>query len=344
MAMDRRNYCSTLPQERTELMPYYPPRPEEHSDHPSADRSAQRRNILRRILICVSALLIVYGAVRLIGYGSDLIASRQTARELREIAAETDAPEEALLPAEPATELPVREAEVSPAPATEVAEEEPARSAALPVVKYPNGYELVSRIQKLRKKSEYIIGWITMDGLDEPVAQKDNSFFLNHDATGKRNGNGALFMDEGTSLLTRPYTILIYGHNMKTGAMFGNLKKYEEFSYCYRHRVFQFDTLYEEGQYAIFAVETISLTPGKGKYVNLIDLESTDRETRRNALQALENHSLHSAMLDVNEEDQILLLVTCTGDDDERLIVAARRLRDGEQEDHLMMKSGRAYH
>ena len=149
-------------------------------------------------------------------------------------------------------------------------------------------------------------------------------------------------MDEGTSLLTRPYTILVYGHNMKSGAMFGNLRKYEEFSYCYQHRVFQFDTLYEEGQYAIFAVETISLTPGKGKYVNLIDLESTDRETRRNALQALENHSLHNAMLDVNEEDQILLLVTCTGDDDERLIVAARRLRDGEREDHLTMKTGKS--
>lgn len=323
-------------------MPYYPPRPEESSDHLSSDCSVHRRNILRRTLICASVLLIVYGAVRLIGYGSDLVASRQTASELREIAAETDDPEESALPAEPATELPVREAAISPAPPADETEGVPVRSDVLPVVNYPNGYELVSRIQKIRKKSEYVIGWITMEELDEPVAQKDNSFFLNHDATGKRNGNGALFMDEGTSLLTRPYTILVYGHNMKSGAMFGNLRKYEEFSYCYQHRVFQFDTLYEEGQYAIFAVETISLTPGKGKYVNLIDLESTDRETRRNALQALENHSLHNAMLDVNEEDQILLLVTCTGDDDERLIVAARRLRDGEREDHLTMKTGKS--
>ena len=321
-------------------MPYYPPRPEESSDHPASERPMPKRNIPRRALICVSALLIVYGAVRLIGYGLDLAASRRTARELREIAAETDSPEETALPAEPATDPPVREAAVSPAPPADETEAVPARSAVLPVVKYPNGYNLVPRIQKLHKKSEYIIGWITMDELDEPVAQKDNSFFLNHDATGKRNGNGAVFMDEGTSLLTRPYTILLYGHNMKSGAMFGNLRKYEEFSYCYRHRVFQFDTLYEEGQYAIFAVETISLTPGKGKYVNLIDLESSDRETRQSAVKALENHSLHSAMLDVNEEDQILLLITCTGDDDERLIVAARRLREGERADHLTMKTG----
>ena len=75
---------------------------------------------------------------------------------------------------------------------------------------------------------------MTMDDLDEPVVHKDNTFFLDHDAMGKRNANGAIFMDQGTSLLTRPYTILLYGHNMKTGAMFGNLRKYEDFSYCFK--------------------------------------------------------------------------------------------------------------
>ena len=30
-----------------------------------------------------------------------------------------------------------------------------------------------------------------------------------------------------------------------------------------------------------------------------------------------------------DEEDQILLLITCVGDENERLVVAARRLRDG---------------
>ena len=323
-------------------MPYYPPQPDRFSVHPPSSHLPRKRNMLRWALICASALLVVYGAVRLIGYGSDLVASRQTTQELRDVAAETDAREIAIFSVDPATELPVQEAEVSPVPPKDKQEEVPAQSAVLPVVEYPNGYELISRIQKLRKKSKYIIGWITMDDLDEPVAMKDNSFFLNHDATGKRNGNGAVFMNEGTSLLTRPYTILLYGHNMKSGAMFGKLRKYEKFSYYYQHRVFQFDTLYEEGQYVIFAVETISLTPGKGKYVNLIDLESMDRETRQKALETLENHSLHSAMLDVNEEDQILLLITCTGDDDERLVVAARRLRDGEREDHLIMKTGKS--
>lgn len=314
-------------------MPYYPSQP----DHQPADRPPQKRIILRRMILCVSVLLIVYGAVRLIGYAADLISSRQTTQELREIAAEAEITKIPAVSAVPETATPAQTAMPSAAPPSVLPEEPPALSDKLPAAEYPNGYELVSRIQKLRKKSKYIIGWITMDNLDEPVALEDNSFFLDHDAAGKRNSNGAIFMDEETSLLTRPYTILLYGHNMKSGAMFGSLRKYEEFSYYYRHRMFRFDTLYEEGQYVIFAVETISLTPGKSKYVNLSELQSMDRKTRQKALQVMRDYSLHSVMLDVNEEDQIVLLITCVGDDDERLIVAARRLRDGETAERLDM-------
>ena len=125
---------------------------------------------------------------------------------------------------------------------------------------------------------------------------------------------------------------------MKSGNMFGNLRKYKDFPYCFAHRILQFDTLFEEGRYVIFAAETISVTPGKGKYVNLYALQSAERETRVKALKALTDYSVYDSKLDVSEEDQLLLLITCNGDDDERLVVAARRLRDGENDNSLMMR------
>lgn len=290
------------------------------------------RTVLKRMILCASAVLIAYGAVRLVLYGTDLIRSRQTVQELKEIVEETAATETPAVtkpaPAKTATPVPVI---ATPVPV--------ARAEKLPAVEYPNGYKLVSYIQKLRKKSGYIIGWIKMDMLDEPVALKDNTFFLDHDAMGKKNVNGAVFMDENTRLLTRPYTILLYGHNMKTGAMFGGLKKYEDYTYFLKHRVFRFDTLYEEGQYAAFVVETIRLTPGRNGYVSLPDLQSSEKEARRKAIQALARQSMFGPTLDVNEEDQLLLLITCTGDDDERLILAARRLRDGETPERLTLYS-----
>ena len=144
---------------------------------------------------------------------------------------------------------------------------------------------------------------------------------------GKRNSNGAIFMDERTHLLTRPYTIMLYGHNMKSGMMFGNLRKYTDLTYCRKHRTLRFDTLYEEGQYEIFAVVTISVTPGKARYLNLWGLESTDRETRKDALASLKRANSYVSTAEVSEEDQILLLITCVGDDDERLVVAAVRIK-----------------
>jgi len=43
--------------------------------------------------------------------------------------------------------------------------------------------------------------------VDEAVAQKENTFFLKHDATGKRNGNGAIFLDSDIMLTIRHYTV-----------------------------------------------------------------------------------------------------------------------------------------
>ena len=288
-----------------------------------------KKSLFRWILLAVGVLLVAYGAIRLGGYLSEMNLVRNTTAELREAAATaavTTAP--AVTDEHAGTPEPLPETAV-PAPAeTAAPEEEPAVSATLPDVEYPNGYNLVPRIQELRKKSEYIIGWITMDDLDEPVVLKDNEFFLNHDAMGKRNSNGAIFMDEGTRLLTRPYTIMLYGHNMKSGMMFGNLRKYTDPTYCRKHRTLRFDTLYEEGQYEIFAVVTISVTPGKARYLNLWGLESTDRETRKDALASLKRANSYVSTAEVSEEDQILLLITCVGDDDERLVVAAVRMKD----------------
>ena len=314
-------------------MPYYPPRPDEE-----APKASGKKPVIARIVLCVSLVLVAYGTIRLVSYGLDMISARKTTQEMRKIASATESappPEEvapALTPAEAGAEE-----TTEPAAAAALQESEPALSGKLPVIEYPNGYNVVPRIQKLRKKYPYIIGWITMDDLDEPVVQKDNTFFLDHDASGKRNVSGAIFMDEGTNLMNRPYTILLYGHNMKTGAMFGNLRKYEDPSYCFHHRIIRFDSLFEEGQYVIFAVTNVDLVYGKSRYVSLTDLQSDDIAARQDAVNALRLLSTGTLAPEVSAEDQLLLLITCTGDDDERLIVAARRLRENESADSPLL-------
>ena len=325
-------------------MPYYPERkPEEPEKEPAPEERKQEPAAHKRlwaVLLCLCTAAVLYGAVRLIGYGAELSASRETSRELQRISEATDPPPETAAPAAATAAAP------SPTPpepepkTTETVKPERKDDGTLQPVPYPDnpGLKIPDRFVRLRKKSGYIVGWISLDGVEEPVALKDNTFFLNHDAEGKKNSNGAIFLDEETNLLTRPYTLYLYGHNMKSGNMFGRLKKYLDSSYCYRHRVVTFDSLYEDGQYAVFAAAEFSTLPGKATYFDLWALDSKDREERERAIRRLTSMTPYDALLDVRPDEQILLLVTCIDEDTDRLVVAARRLREGETETQLHLR------
>lgn len=56
------------------------------------------------------------------------------------------------------------------------------------------------------------------------MVQRDNTYYLNRDYLGYHNDNGAIFLDMGCDLTGNPKALILYGHNMKTGAMFGNLR------------------------------------------------------------------------------------------------------------------------
>ena len=311
----------------------------------NSNRQAEKQIQLLRLSVAVfSSFLILYGFVRLILYYADLSASRNTTRELQQIhnleESETESvpqiPEPTALPSISPTDV-----TDSPMPAEMYQPEEDKDT--LQAIAYPDNpnLKISERFRKLRKKSKYIIGWLSFDQVDEAVVQKDNTYFLTHDAKGKKNSNGANFLDSGISLKTRPYTIILYGHNMKSGNMFGRLKKYKESTYFYKHRIITFDTMYENGQYAVFAVVEMSTTPGVARWYDLWSLTTDNYENREDAIRTLERRSVISSALDVQADDQILLLVTCLDGDTERLVVVARRIREdeGETADQLMIRT-----
>ena len=317
-------------------MPYYPERrPDPNAEEQKRiEEAAARKKRRRLILAAIFALMIIYGVIRLIAYGAEYYSSRQSSQALYELYEE---PTEAV--SAPPTAAPTA-VPVTAAPQQETAAPVPTQSLILEPVPYAEnpGLRMSERFRKLKKKSSYIIGWLSMDALEEPVALKDNTYFLTHDVYGKKNANGAIFTDSGINLLTRPYTIYLFGHNMKSGNMFGRLKKYKESAYFYRHRIISFDSEYEDGKYAVFAAAEISTEPGDRNYYNLWALDSNRADEREAALQQLLARSFHANLLDVKPDEQLLILVTCDSRETDRLIVAARRLRDGESENNLTFR------
>lgn len=301
---------------------------------PSVWRRAAQTLLENRILAGVSlavTAVLVFSCAMVGVYAADYAAARRASGALREVYYLT---EDERADADVAVSIETPQPTIPPRPAATAAA--PIRM--LGAVKYPGNptRQISSRFERIRRQNADIVGWLTLEGLiDEAVVQRDNEYYLRRDYRGYHNENGAIFLDQDCALSTRPYTMTLYGHNMKSGAMFGGLRNYEDIGFYRGSPLFTFDTMYEDGRYVIFCVATVSLDQDDWDYVNLSGLYAMNVARREAGIRALERASLFTSALDVAPDDQLVLLVTCVGDEDERRIVAARRVRDGEDEDAL---------
>ncbi len=294
----------------------------------------RRKQRLTRLCTLGACALLLFSGAKLLHYGLDYFNARRASASLREIYYEQTPESATALPSATPTAVVTRAASsatamptVSPTPAT-----------MLSAIPYPdNPYGVVrSRFQKIRRQNSDIIGWLTIpDLIDEAVVQRDNTYYMNRDYRGYHNVNGAIFLEQTCNLSTRPYTLMLYGHNMKTGAMFGSLRNYENLAFYRKNPFITFDTAYEDGRYVIFAVATISTRSWDGTYIDFNRLNSTQIALRQQELDTLVKLSVYRTALSVAPEDQLLLLITCAAEDKDRRIVAARRIRPDETEQAL---------
>lgn len=86
----------------------------------------------------------------------------------------------------------------------------------------------------LREINPDIVGWIYVPGtqIDYPICRgSDDSYYLTHSFRRSQNALGAVFVPSETSEdLMEAHTIL-YGHNMRSGKMFGELSNYADQSF-----------------------------------------------------------------------------------------------------------------
>ena len=292
----------------------------------------------RILILIVCAAVATLSCLMLISYFTDLARENQMNKELRELYHDGENPWATVAPVTPEPTAEITAAPTEP-PALIVPE-------MLPRVPYPGqGAFLMptEKFLKLKQKNTDIIGWLTVDEVaDNAVVQRDNEYYLDRDYLNKKNVNGAIFLDESVSLLSRPYTLMMFGHNMKTGAMFGKLLKYKDYNWYRSHAYAKFETQYEDGEYVIFSAGKIQAVPGPN-YVNLYALMTDLPESRETVIRQLKTISFFHCDIDVRPEDQLLLMVTCDGDKEERFLVAARRLREGESKNALDLQIMSAY-
>lgn len=88
------------------------------------------------------------------------------------------------------------------------------------------------------------IGWLSIDGtnISYPVmhTQSDPQKYLRRNFYGKYSQSGVPFLDGRCDLQST--NLIIYGHNMKNGTMFSDLKKYVDRDFLNAHRTVKFET------------------------------------------------------------------------------------------------------
>lgn len=202
--------------------------------------------------------------------------------------------------------------------------------------RYPFNPLLIIRdeITNLQLTNADIVGRLRIDGvMDELVVLRNNTYYLNHNASGDYSGYGAVFADQNMGFRFPPENIVLYGRTSNPGKTFAPLKEYVEqgLEFAKLHPYVTFASPYEEARYGIVAVIQSSGDPAASDYFDAQVLSfATDEEMLAYVSEAV-SKSLYVFNADVRATDRLLTLVTLSdGTDLSRIIVVCRMLREGE--------------
>lgn len=177
----------------------------------------------------------------------------------------------------------------------------------------------------LQSINQDVVGWIQIPGtvINYPVVQgSDNEFYLTHTYTGQENSSGALFMDAGISDGFEDKNPIIYGHNLKSGAMFSRLNRYARADF-WQANPWIYITTPENGQMIYQVFSAYQCTPDAPVYYYGFG-ETAEYEEY---LDQLMEYSIFNAGISVTKEDSIVTLSTCANDTEYRFVVHAKRIQ-----------------
>ncbi len=207
-----------------------------------------------------------------------------------------------------------------------------------PIIHYVDEEEVPDILPEyinLYNQNKRLIGWLEIadiDGepfLEYPVMQTtDNEYYLTHGFNQENDKNGCIFMDCNCDAIKPSDNLILYGHHMQSGRMFGNLVKYEDYNFYLTHRIIKFDTIYEHGEYEVMYAFRTSLKTEDDisfKYYQFIDANGA--EEFNSYMNEMASMALYDTGVTAVWGDHLLTLSTCDYEEKNgRFAVVARRI------------------
>ncbi|MBR4123753.1 MAG: class B sortase [Clostridia bacterium] len=206
------------------------------------------------------------------------------------------------------------------------------------IINENNEKEVLSPKEILLRQNGDFKGWIKLGNtkIDNPIYQTDNNeYYLDHNLNRKKSAYGALYFDCRNTIANDriDQNLVIYGHEMKNGSMFGQLKKLRSLDFYKQNPTIEFSTLYSEGTYKIYSIFVLNAVKADdgGKIYNILGQDFAIKSSFDRWVNDALSRSLINTTVDVEFGDEIITLVTCTDDfPNARFVVMARKTRENE--------------
>ena len=175
-----------------------------------------------------------------------------------------------------------------------------------------------------------LVGWITVPGtrIDYPVLQKPEGedYYLRRDYYGTKASAGSIYVEETCDVFLPSDNVTIYGHMMRNGTMFADLKLFKEKDFWTEHNTIQFSNLREHHEYEIFAVFLTTASVGKGFTYHTFDFAENQAQFDE-FVAGCREIALYDTGIVPQYGDKLITLSTCDyGLTNGRLVVVARRV------------------
>lgn len=203
-----------------------------------------------------------------------------------------------------------------------------------PEKKYKLDYSPTIKVdhEKMKRTNPDYVCWINIPNTDisypvvlptgpyydnEGKPLKVSDYYLHRTFEKEDAYAGTLFIDAFSNKGLDQDNLIIYGHNMKDGSMFGTLKQFKDKEYFNERQYIEIYTEDELRVYEIFSIRDVDSDIDTLNFaLNGFDV----REYINSAIAQSINYR------EVDEPDQIITLSTCVGDYSRRLLISGVRV------------------